>query len=334
MMGKKTMFNTLFTETKQKLWKHQANALDFAIDHLNKWDSPCLIRMPTGTGKTGVIACLTRFSNQGSSLVLTPWAHLRNQMVADLERNFWKKIDLIPKKLRVVSMFPSTAKEILEFKEPQVIIATFATLNDLRNNQIDLYSTLAETISLVIVDEGHYEPAVEWGKSVKNLNTKTLLLTATPYRNDIKLFRITDPERSTNHFTHKEAVEKGIIRKLKFMELESSIDIRSLSKAFINKWDELIKTDSLPSPTPRAIICCSSASDIEEVVILLRKSGLNTIGIHEQFKKSSNPSLLEEVPNPESTDSEIWVHQHKLTEGLDDSRFCCIALFTPITIEN
>src|SRR5713101_6431456 len=111
------MFDAIPQTTKSKLWKHQRAALDFAISHLNKYDSPCLIRMPTGTGKTGVIACLTRLSNQGSALVLTPWAHLRIQMITDLEKGFWEKIDVIPKKLDIVSMFPSTAKNILKSTE-------------------------------------------------------------------------------------------------------------------------------------------------------------------------------------------------------------------------
>src|SRR5262249_19449533 len=249
------MFDAMSKETKCKLWQHQADALDFAIDHLNNLDSPCLIRMPTGTGKTGIIACLTRLSNQDSSLVLTPWAHLRNQMVADLEKGFWKKVDLTPKKLEVVSMFPSTAKEILKSSEPQVIVATFTTLNDLRLNDADAYEALAQAVSLVIVDEGHYEPAVEWGKSVKGLNAKTVLLTATPYRNDLKLFRITDSKRSTHHFTHKQAVDEEIIRKLSFEELVAPTDIPSLSAAFAKKWKDAKRAKTLPSQGPRAIIC-------------------------------------------------------------------------------
>jgi superfamily II DNA or RNA helicase len=45
------MFDAISKATKRKLWQHQADALDFAIDHLNNLDSFCLIRMPTGTGK-------------------------------------------------------------------------------------------------------------------------------------------------------------------------------------------------------------------------------------------------------------------------------------------
>lgn len=324
------MFEAISEETKHKLWQHQADAFDFAINHLNNLDSPCLIRMPTGTGKTGVIACLTRLSNQGSSLVLTPWANLRNQMITDLEIGFWKKVNLTPRKREVVSMFPSTAKEILRLNEIQVIVATFATLNELRLNDADTYVTLAKAISLVIVDEGHYEPAVEWGKSVKGLNTKTVLLTATPYRNDLKLFRITDPKRSTYHFTHKQAVDQEIIRELNFEELNSRNDIQSLSDSFAKKWKTAKRAKTLPSRTPRAIICCYDAIDIEEAVTNLRHAGLKAIGLHEQFEASTDPNLLKDVPDPKSTDSEIWVHQHKLTEGIDDHRFCCIALFTRI----
>jgi superfamily II DNA or RNA helicase len=324
------MFKPMSQETKRKLWKHQADALDFAIGHLNTWESPCLIRMPTATGKTGVIACLAMLSNQSTTLVLTPWAHLRDQMISDLEEGFWNTIGLTPKMLEVVPMFPSTAREILKSTESRIIVATFATLNDLRINHTDTYQNLAKAISLVIVDEGHYEPSIEWGKSVKHLNTKTLLLTATPYRNDLKLFRITDPEQSTHHFTHKQAVERAIIRELSIEALVSQSSTRNLSLAFAKKWESMKSTGNLPSQAPRSIICCSDATSIEEVVVLLRKAGLKAIGVHEQFKTSASKHLYKEVPKPKEVDADIWVHQHKLTEGLDDHRFCCVALFTQI----
>jgi hypothetical protein len=249
-------------------------------------------------------------------------------METDLENAFWEKIGLTPQKRKVVSMFPSTAKEILKSKEQQVIVATFATLNDLRLNDANTYKALADALTLVVVDEGHYEPAVEWGKSVKGLKTRTVLLTATPYRNDLKLFRITDSKRSTHHFTHKQAVAKKIIRELRCEELSSQPDIASLSAAFAKAWKDAKKT--LPSMTPQAIICCAGHEDIETVVAKLRKTGLRAIGLHEQFEDSNDPNLLKSVPDPQKTDAEVWVHQHKLTEGLDDHRFCCVALFTRI----
>ena len=219
------MFDRIPIAIKGKLWKHQAEAIDFAVRHLNATNSPSLIRMPTGTGKTGVIACLTMASNEGSSLVLTPWAHLRDQMVADLANGFWKKIGAPPIDVDVIPILPTTAKDLVRASNRAVFVATFATLNDLRRNRRADYDDLAAAIALVIVDEGHYEPAVEWGKSVKGLKTRTLLLTATPYRNDLKLFRISDPANHVHHFTHEDAVANKIIRDVSFAPFCSSTAI-------------------------------------------------------------------------------------------------------------
>lgn len=324
------MFEEISKDIKIKLWNHQTEALDFAIDHLNRIDSPCLIRMPTGTGKTGVIACLTRLSNKRSSLVITPWINLRTQLTQDIERGFWKKIGIEPNKHEVVEMFPSNAEEILSSSEPKVIICTFAAITSIYFNHNDVYNALANAISLVIVDECHYEPAVNWGKAVKGLITKTILLTATPYRNDLKLFRITNPSQSTHHFNHAKAIENNIIRNVIFEDLDSSTNILSLVTSFKQKWIELKQTNRLPSADPRAIICCSNNDDIEKTVMFLNTSGIKTIGVHERFNNSINPNLKENVPSPQKTDAEIWVHQNKLTEGLDDNRFCCIAFFSRI----
>jgi len=324
------MFAALSNSSEQRLWAHQVDALNFAIEHLNRSESPCLIRMPTGTGKTGVVACLSRLANPGSSLVLTPWANLRVQMIEDLEGRFWKEVRLTPGRQKVVALLPSTARKVLSFREPQVLVATFTTLNELRRECEPLYKQLAGSISMVIVDECHYEPAVEWGKSVKGLNVRTVLLTATPYRNDLKLFRISDPKTSTHHFTHQEAVRRKIIRPLSFQALSSSTAIGDLSAEFARRWKAVKEGGVLPVAAPRAIICCSGALDIESAVRHLRRRGLNAIGIHEQFEGSKSRILLKDVPSTKHQEAEIWVHQHKLTEGLDDHRFSCVALFTRI----
>src|SRR5689334_1996576 len=113
------MFNAIPKEVTRRLWQHQTDALVFAIDHLNRFDSTCLIRMPTGTGKTGVIGCLSRLSNSGTTLVLTPWANLREQMIFDLTTGFWQRIGAAPKTLEISSMFPSNAETLLKSKAPQ-----------------------------------------------------------------------------------------------------------------------------------------------------------------------------------------------------------------------
>lgn len=323
------MLETLKKEVEKRLWPHQTQAIRFAIHQINSGGGACLIRMPTGTGKTGVIACLTMIANRTTSLVLTPWANLRVQMIDKLTHGFWEERRIKPNELAVVEMLPTSAKRVLESSKPQVIVATFATLNALRRDHRSTYELLAKKISLVVVDECHYEPAVEWGQSVKQLRAPMVLLTATPYRNDLKLFRITNPTRSTHHFTHKEAVRKKIIRTLAFEELLSPLSIPALSRSFAKFWRSAKRKGSLPSNQPRAIICCAHAEDIESAVRALQEEGLSAIGLHDRFEDSEADDLIRAVPRPEEEKAEIWVHQNKLTEGLDDHRFCCLAIFTP-----
>ena len=57
---------------------------------------------------------------------------------------------------------------------------------------------------------------------------------------------------------------------------------------------------------------------------------IKAIGIHEQFEGRKDADLRKDVPDPQKTDADVWVHQNKLTEGLDNHRFCCAALFTRI----
>src|ERR1700733_8992575 len=113
------MFTKPSQGIREKLWPHQIKAIDFAVKHLNQSDAPCLIRMPTGTGKTGIIAYLTRLAHAQSSLVLTPWANLREQMVKALEAGFWSELKIKPGKPTVIEMLPSDAKDILKDTKPQ-----------------------------------------------------------------------------------------------------------------------------------------------------------------------------------------------------------------------
>lgn len=313
------------------LWEHQKEAINFVIAHLNAnpRNDTCLVRMPTGTGKTGVIAWLSIKSTAGKTLVLTPWTNLRDQMVSDLREGFWKSSGIQKPQLSVQPLLPSSAQNVLTDPAVKVIVSSLAALTDLRREDEKSYEALKALINLVIVDEGHYEPAVEWGKSVKGLSKPTVLMTATPYRNDLKLFHISDPAKSVWQFRHWEAQKGGVIRSLEFQSLGSSADLDELVKAFVDFWKKATQSNDLVSETPRAIICCADSKQIESVVTKLRAEGISSLGVHDRFCSTPDKGLYRDVP-PLSTSADVWVHQHKLVEGLDDHRFCCVALFCSI----
>jgi superfamily II DNA or RNA helicase len=119
-------------ELNDKLWEHQRAAIKFAFPYLR--DSAVsrvgLIRMPTGTGKTGVIAVLSVALPPPSwTLILTPWKNLCDQMMGDLSERFWTARGWLPPlKPNVERLYPSTLTSILKNKNKQLILADLSQL--------------------------------------------------------------------------------------------------------------------------------------------------------------------------------------------------------------
>lgn len=116
-----------------KFWPCQRRAIAFALKYLRKplKSEVALVRMPTGTGKTGIVAALTvALPPTQWSLVLTPWKNLCGQMILDLESKFWRSTGWSPPVVpKVLQLYPSTVQDILQVQDTNIIlVATFATL--------------------------------------------------------------------------------------------------------------------------------------------------------------------------------------------------------------
>src|SRR5712692_79343 len=94
------------------LWDHQAEALELLENYLSAdREKAALIHMPTGAGKSGVIAALAQcMPRVRHALLLTPWTTLRRQLRDDVDVNvsgFWKMIEGNRSKKPVLQMWPS-----------------------------------------------------------------------------------------------------------------------------------------------------------------------------------------------------------------------------------
>src|SRR5262249_15912602 len=70
---------------------------------------------------------------------------------------------------------------------------------------LDRLTRFLKGFDLVIVDESHYEPAFVWSQCIRKLGLPTILLSATPYRNDFRYFSITG--RFVFNLSFNEAVD-------------------------------------------------------------------------------------------------------------------------------
>ncbi|AYF97182.1 DEAD/DEAH box helicase [Protaetiibacter intestinalis] len=303
------------------LWRHQQDAALSVESFLTNPHSPSfVVSMPTGSGKSGVIAVVAQaIATKADVLLLTPWAALVSQLQDDVAERFWRHSGFeVTGMLRPVRISPSNVERHLESAEgPTIWISTFAGFHGLTDES---KSVLAARLGAVLIDEGHYEPAKSWAKSVRSLQRPIVLFTATPFRNDYKYFAV-EPGNS-HHYSLAQAIDDAILRTPIFDQIGTD-DLGGFVDGLIQFASGRLEPDD------RIIVRCATAAEIRSVVSTLNQRGETAIGVHERFGTKEAPlGLLNRVPREHG--ARYWVHQFKLIEGIDDPRFRCLAFYSPL----
>lgn len=283
-----------------------------------------LVVMPTGTGKSGVIAgAIYRARTSGHYLVAAPWVGIVDQLHDALDVGVWSALGVDrPAGFPQVRYLPKTSEidSIRSIRQPTIFVSTVAKLVSIhRELQSDpkRRRLVFDGFAGLFVDEGHYEPAKKWSQAIRAFDLPTVLLTATPYRNDALYFNV--EEKNRHRLSHADAVATGLLREPTFQVL-SSADVDRFT-------DDLVSfaNRTLPSES-RVIIRCADAKTIRHCVAALQRLGESAIGLHETYKVGAGAALQSKIPNTKSADVKYWVHQNKLIEGIDDPRFRCLAI--------
>lgn len=382
------------------LWDNQKEAIALGaayarVDQPSGEEEAALIKMPTGSGKSGVIAVLTRcLPDIRRALVLTPREGLVQQMDADIRHRFWANMGCTdsdggdwsgpgvePALMRI--LLPNKTRTELICNEAEnhdrtVLVGTLQALDRIRTDRDRLRrkatvgtleeASLAEltrlerilkllsTFDLVVVDEGHYEPAPSWSRSVRELARPTVLLSATPFRNDYKLFTVRGS--FAYNFPFPKAAQARIVREVRFAELaaqdgsaaaiNSSIEDtdqdltaadRSAIKTFASQLLDLAPSLIKDQPEgSKIIVRAASWSALAVLQPLLAGSGqADAVLIHDQVRKDDNrkahPLRFVTVKQAQAAaaGATFWLHQTKLLEGIDDASFVAVAILDEFT---
>jgi superfamily II DNA or RNA helicase len=305
---------------QKPLWEHQRAAIetiaaylaaDPHLPHRPTLREAALLKLPTGTGKSGIVAVLARcLPEVKRTLVLTPRKSLVAQMKDDVRFRFWKHLQYPAKDDEIFvadakifgnamdtgyveTLLPSKLSQILHHvpaSERTVLIGTYQALDAIRRRSKDSRPNraaarkdaeelldLLRQFDLVLVDEGHYEPAISWSKGTRELNRPTALLSATPYRNDFKSFRVSG--RFVFNYPHHDAVRAHIIRDVEVVTAKApqrgSATERFVS-ALAGVLPSLKKSASSWTATPKIMV---RADDLDTLYDLQKL-------IDEEFKRS------------------------------------------------
>jgi superfamily II DNA or RNA helicase len=324
-----------------RLWTHQVGAIKtvekYLRSHAAVGTAAALVQMPTGTGKTGVIAVSAScFSQARRVLLVCPSEALRDQLAEDLAQGFWKNaLNVAPeswaKPLKIITPSRFTSIPNTWFDKPGILVSTFQTLQQIHAEAPLEFDRMKNGIDFLIADEAHYEPAIKWGRAARGLGKPTVLVTATPYRNDLRPFNVAKAYIFTYPFAA--ALEDRVVRDIDFDALAPGIDLERFGPmqfvdAVIDYCDRVIPPTNDPVTEPKIIVRAESESQVLRLATLLAKHGQSVVGVHQNFRRDRHPTYCyASVPPPRDRKERYWVHQNKLLEGVDDPRFSAVALY-------
>ncbi|KHT29581.1 DEAD/DEAH box helicase [Pectobacterium carotovorum] len=293
------MYNGTPTEVEEKLRTCQVESISVAEKYFRSRSSgSCLISLPTGAGKSGVICCLSQFSKYKNILIVTYRRAVCDQLYKQIKGGFFTKLtDAVKSKsLTIKDVHNNINKE----SNSGVFCTTFQKLLKINSDEIN---KICDEFELIIIDEGHSEPSPEWGGVIRKFKAKKIIVTATPYRNDLFSFDI-DTEHSYI-YTYKNAIEEGIISAPVFSKAKKE-ELVNVVRDYLNK-----NSDTL------CIVKCDDFKNICEYYNLF-KDEFKTLAIHRQFETSPLDENVYNVPsNLSESPYKVLIHQRMLDEGID-----------------
>lgn len=202
--------------------------------HFFARSEPALVTMPTGSGKTAVMALCAFLLRAQRVLAVTP-----SRLVRDQIRNAFREQDLLR---GIGALGPDIPK-------PHVcsvdgLLATAEAWEHLRTSDVVVGTTFSispevarvdtpppDLFDLLLVDEAHHSPAPTWKALVRSFpDARVVMLTATPFRRD----RREIDARLVFSYDIGRARDDGVFGRLEFVPVETGdadLDARHLALA-------------------------------------------------------------------------------------------------------
>lgn len=214
-----------------KLREPQKNALLKCIGYEIDKDAkdPVIVNMPTGTGKTGVIASLIFKSIFKRTLIVVPSDALRTQLADDLiDMGKYSSWNIIPencKKPKIAKLEPGNLQtlDLATVDNFFIVVATPQILESLSTENFELFLNKFDRL---IFDEAHHSEAPTWRKIrqvFQKSQKKIFQFTATPYRGDGKKLE----GDLIFQYPVSKAFEEKIFEKINFEAVEEFYDEKS-----------------------------------------------------------------------------------------------------------
>ncbi|NHM31276.1 DEAD/DEAH box helicase [Neobacillus terrae] len=245
--------------------------------------SHAVIVLPTGVGKTGLMALLPYNISKGRVLIIAPQIVIRETVIdalnPDKPDNFWikRKVFDRPQDLPALIEFEGnkTNKEVLE--AANIVVVNIQKLQS-RLDSSPLNHLPEDFFDMIIIDEAHHSTARTWVETTQHFSkAKVVKVTGTPFR--------TDKEKITGDLVYKyklsQAMANGYVKSLENFTyipetLYLTIDEDTSKKYTVEELNELgIKDEDWISRSVAYSIDCSK-SVVDQSIEMLEAKLKNT----------------------------------------------------------
>lgn len=327
-------------------------------------DGEALAILPTGSGKSGLIAVAPFGVSDGRVLVITPGLVTKQSVLKTLhplEDNFWYKYDVVfslEDMPVVVEYEPNVLMTSLE--KADFVISNVQRLDPPSGNGL-IGKVPPDFFDMVIVDEAHHSVADSWIHALEYFKSaKKLHVTGTPLRGDgipipgeividvplssvmklgyVKMLRKQTVDNSELLFTIgndkrtyslnevKELKEKEWIEKSVALSEKCSLEVIRLSIENLKK----IKSASPNVPHKILAVGCS-IKHADDICKWYGDEGMKAVLIHSGIEQDELERKFMAVENHEC---EVVVSVNMLMEGYDHRYLTVLALFRPYRSRN
>ena len=290
----------------------QSGALHAIASHWTLSDEPACVVLPTGTGKTEVMIAAAVDALSQRILVIVPTDPLRQQTAEKfLTYGILRKIGIIDDlPFPVVGVLSSkpTPDHFNSLSNCNIVVTTMSSIGLAES---DIQRDFAALFSHIFFDEAHHIEAYTWKRFQKYTNTaKTLLLTATPFREDGKPLQ----GKIIYSFPLSAAQDQGYFKPIRFIDVFEPDDRfadEKIAQAAVDRLREDIATGHNHILMARAK-SIDAARHLYENIYAPSYGDLNPVLIH-----SRTPKKQEVVNAIKNGEHSIVVCVDMFGEGFD-----------------
>jgi DNA repair protein RadD len=346
-------------EANDLLREPQRDAHRTVREHFAEQDTPAILQIPVGCGKTGIMATVPFGIASGRVLLITPNLTIRKGVATALDiasrECFWAKTRVLDdfQNGPYFAVLDSDDANIHDCIESHFVVTNIQQLASSADRWLPQFPP--NFFDMILVDEGHHAAAASWQKVFRRFpDAKVVSLTATPFRADEQplegevIYRYPFARAMMNGFIkqiHSRSVAPSEVyftfgNDRKHHTLEEVLELREeqwfrrgvavspecnrhIAEASIQRCNALRARTGIPH---QIIAAACSVDHARQVRAIYEECGYRAAEIHSDMSEDDREEVLDRL---QINQLDCIVQVQMLGEGFDHPRLSVAAVFRP-----